>query len=192
MEKWTRALYQPNLPLGENGERVTGSESHITLSKDAAKEGMVLLKNNGKLLPFPKGTKAALFGKAAVDYVKGGGGSGDVTVAYVRSLYEGLKMQKGRIEVFEPLCDYYKEEIQKQYAQGKEPGMTTEPEIPETLLKQAKAYTDTAVISICRFSGEGWDRKDDFSLTKEEEKMVSAVAARFTFTTQLPERVRWV
>ncbi len=180
MEKWTRALYQPNLPLGENGERVTGSESHITLSKDAAKEGMVLLKNNGKLLPFPKGTKAALFGKAAVDYVKGGGGSGDVTVAYVRSLYEGLKMQKGRIEVFEPLCDYYKEEIQKQYAQGKEPGMTTEPEIPETLLKQAKAYTDTAVISICRFSGEGWDRKDDFSLTKEEEKMVSAVKENFS------------
>ncbi len=37
--------------------------------------------------------------------------------------------------------------------------MTQEPEIPEALLKEAAAYADVAVISICRFSGEGWDRK---------------------------------
>lgn len=179
MEKWTRAFYQPNLPLGENGEKVTGSKKHIMLSKDAAKEGMVLLKNDGGLLPFAKGTRLALFGKATIDYVKGGGGSGDVTVAYVRNLYEGLKLQKGEIDIFEPLCDYYKKEVERQYAEGKEPGMTTEPEVPAELLMQAKAYTDTAVISICRFSGEGWDRKDDFCLTKEEQEMVSVVKENF-------------
>ena len=37
--------------------------------------------------------------------------------------------------------------------------MTIEPEVPRELLDEAKAYADTAVISICRFSGEGWDRK---------------------------------
>lgn len=179
MEKWTRAFYQPNLPLGENGEKVTGSKKHIMLSKDAAKEGMVLLKNDGGLLPFAKGTRLALFGKATIDYVKGGGGSGDVTVAYVRNLYEGLKLQKGEIDIFEPLCDYYKKDVERQYAEGKEPGMTTEPEVPAELLMQAKAYTDTAVISICRFSGEGWDRKDDFCLTKEEQEMVSVVKENF-------------
>ena len=26
------------------------------------------------------------------------------------------------------------------------------------LIKKAESYTDTAIISICRFSGEGWDR----------------------------------
>ena len=42
MKKWTRALYQPNLPL-ENGRYVTASEAHVTLSRQAAEEGMVLL-----------------------------------------------------------------------------------------------------------------------------------------------------
>ncbi len=132
---------------------------HIGLSKEAAKEGMVLLKNRGDILPLKKGTRVALFGKAAFDYVKGGGGSGDVTVAYIRNLYEGLKMQKDVVSIFEPLCDYYRKDVERQYAQGSVPGMTIEPEVPQELLNEAKAYADTAVISICRFSGEGWDRK---------------------------------
>ena len=78
MKKWRRILYHPNLPLGENGKRVTACPEHIELSKNAAKEGMVLLKNNGGLLPLGKGTKLALFGMGTFDYVKGGGGSGDV------------------------------------------------------------------------------------------------------------------
>ena len=56
MEKWQRSLYQPNLPLGADGTKVTASKAHITLSKEAAKEGMVLLKNNESLLPFQAGT----------------------------------------------------------------------------------------------------------------------------------------
>ena len=74
--KWQRVLYQPNLPLGKDGRRVTACEEHIRLSKEAAKEGMVLLKNEEQTLPFVKGTRLALFGKATFDYVKGGGGSG--------------------------------------------------------------------------------------------------------------------
>ena len=140
MEKWTRVKFQPNLPLGENGERLTGSLGHIGLSKEAAKEGMVLLKNRGDILPLKKGTRVALFGKAAFDYVKGGGGSGDVTVAYIRNLYEGLKMQKDVVSIFEPLCDYYRKDVERQYAQGSVPGMTIEPEVPQELLNEAKAY----------------------------------------------------
>ena len=78
MEKWSRIKYQPKLPLqpheGGNGLlRVTGSEKHIDLSKQAAKEGMVLLKNEAGALPLEKGKRVALFGKATIDYVKGGG-----------------------------------------------------------------------------------------------------------------------
>ena len=91
MAKWTRIQYQPGTPMGKNGQRVTESEEHITLSRNAAKEGMVLLKNEGNLLPFANGTKLALFGKGTFDYVKGGGGSGDVTVSYIVNLYQGLK-----------------------------------------------------------------------------------------------------
>ena len=122
MKKWTRVMYQPNLPLGENGERLTGSRQHIELSKNAAKEGMVLLKNAGGILPLQKGTKLALFGKATFDYVKGGGGSGDVTVAYIRNLYEGLKLQKDMVSIFEPLCDYYRKDVERQYGEGSEIG----------------------------------------------------------------------
>ena len=33
--------------------------------------------------------------------------------------------------------------------------MTREPEVSDGLVTKAKAYTDTAIITICRFSGEG-------------------------------------
>ncbi len=184
MERWGRAWYQPCLPLGGDGTRVTGSQEHIQLSRQAAREGMVLLKNQGRALPLEKGEKLALFGKATMDYVKGGGGSGNVTVAYTRNLYEGLKTKEPQVQILEPLADFYRENVSAQYAQGVVPGFTREPEIPEELLTQAKAWTDTAVISICRFSGEGWDRKGipgdgDFYLTKEEQEMVETVTGNF-------------
>lgn len=194
------------MPVGKDGKRVTGSQEHIQLSREAAAEGMVLLKNQGEILPFGRGQKLAVFGKGSVDYVKGGGGSGDVTVAYTRNLMEGLRIkeQEGKLQVFWPAEKYYREEIEKQYAQGACPGMTLEPELPDTLVRQAKAFTDTAVITICRYSGEGWDRKSivenstpnvseqsfaqmsarifengDFCLTHGEQKMVEKVRENF-------------
>lgn len=64
MEKWARVMYQPNLPL-EPGRYVTACEEHIALSKEAAEEGMVLLKNENNLLPLPAGSRIALFWYAA-------------------------------------------------------------------------------------------------------------------------------
>ena len=158
--KWQRMLYQPVLPLGEDGKRVTGSKEHIALSRKAASEGMVLMKNEGQALPLKKGERIALFGKGTIDYVKGGGGSGDVTVAYIRNLYEGMKIKEseGKVSVFHELANFYEENIKEQFEQGAQPGMTVEPEVPQELVTRAKAFTDTAIISICRFSGEGWDR----------------------------------
>ena len=207
MEKWVRAKFLPPIGLGENGQRVTGSKEHIALSRRAASEGMVLLKNDRELLPLATGCKVALFGKGCIDYVKGGGGSGDVTVAYTRNLYDGLKEyeKEGKVQVHDALPLFYQKEMEKQYATGAVPGMTVEPEIPEALLRETKAYTDTAIISICRYSGEDWDRKlgeietgdclltskefiaksdaifdrGDFYLTTAEEKMVETVKENF-------------
>ncbi len=195
MERWARAKYQPALPMGADGRRVTAGEEHIRLSKEAAKEGMVLLKNESNVLPLKKGSRVALFGKATFDYVKGGGGSGDVTVSYICNLYEGLKQKQDKVTVYEELAEFYHRNVQEQYAQGRLPGMTVEPEVPEELLRGAAAFTDTAIISICRFSGEGWDRtampdasgesaerifeEGDFYLSHGESAMVEAVKGSF-------------
>ena len=205
MEKWIRVNYQPNLPLKPEGF-VTASQPHIDLSRQAAEEGMVLLKNDARLLPLTSGCKLCLFGKGTFDYVKGGGGSGDVYTKYIRNLYDGIKLT-GDAELYEPLADYYRQNVQNQYSAGAAPGMTVEPELPDDLLKASRDFSDTAVISICRFSGEGWDRSSveyngeynpwpdensmpkqsavifpdgDFYLTAREKAMIAQVTAAFS------------
>ena len=205
MQKWTRVKFQPNLPL-EPGKYVTACEEHIALSKEAAEEGMVLLKNEKGLLPLRAGSKIALFGKGTFDYVKGGGGSGDVGCAYVRNLYEGFKALGDAVSVYEPISEYYRKDVEAQYAKGAAPGMTVEPELKAEQVKGARAFADTAVIVLSRFSGEGWDRSSveyngeynpwesetsmpqisgkifpdgDFYLTKEEKAMIAQVEAEF-------------
>ncbi len=203
MDKWKRILYQPNLPLGKDGKRVTGSPEHILLSKSAALEGMILLKNENSLLPFAKGTRLALFGKGTFDYVKGGGGSGDVTVAYTVNLFDGLNALKDNVSIEEATANYYRDYVAEQYRKGSVPGMISEPELPDALCAKARSFTDTAVITISRFSGEGWDRniagadmglgnekwfatkgselfeKGDFYLSNAEAAMVEKVKAYF-------------
>lgn len=58
----------PCLPLGDGGMRLCGSKRHIELSKSAACEGTVLLKNNNSLLPLSKQKQIAVLGKAQFDY----------------------------------------------------------------------------------------------------------------------------
>ncbi len=201
--KWTRSRFQPNLPLGENRTKVTESAAHLALARRAGREGIVLLKNDNQMLPVKKGTRLALFGKGVFDYVKGGGGSGDVTVSHVHNLYDGLTKREDGVSVFEPLAGFYRENVKQQYRDGTIPGMAQEPEIPAELLEEARQNTDMAIIVLSRFSGEGWDRQSveygslvpsegkqaeqsrrifengDYYLTLREKKMVDTVCASF-------------
>ena len=204
MRRWARPLYQPNLPL-RGDRRVTGGAEHVALSREAAQGGMVLLKNENRTLPLPGGSRIALFGKGCYDYVKGGGGSGDVFAAEIHDLPEGLRLAGAGI--YGPLEEYYRTDLQKQYEAGRAPGMTEEPELPADLLEQAKTFASVAIIGISRFSGEGWDRSDveyeqdynpwasetsmpklagmiypkgDFYLTDAERRMVDQVCANFS------------
>ncbi len=207
-EKWIRARFLPGLPLGRDGRRLTAGKEHIALSRRAAREGMVLLKNERNALPLQRGCRVALFGKATIDYVKGGGGSGDVTVPYVRNLYDGFVEIIGEEAVYPGTVKYYRDYVASQYAADWAPGMVAEPPVPEDLLREARAFTDTAVISVSRFSGEGWDRKSprarivrkdpvtgdavsmsdalfergDFYLSEAERRMVEQVSGAFART----------
>lgn len=116
MDKYARFRFQPCLPLGKDGRRVTASPEHIALSRSAAAQGMVLLKNKDNALPLDKGEKIALFGKATIEYIKGGGGSGDVNCPYVRNIYEGFeeKEKDGKVKIYMPLVDFYKDYVKRE------------------------------------------------------------------------------
>ena len=201
MDKWARIKYQPAVPLGTDGKAVTSCTEHISLSRKASGEGIVLLKNDG-VLPLKKGAKVAVFGKAQIDYVKGGGGSGNVYCRYIRNIYDGLKVKEKeeKLRVYNALSAFYEDYVSDslEAARSKttlgendvmfngdpafEPGLFAEPIVPDSLYDSAAAFTDTAIITICRFSGEGWDRsssKGDFYLSETEEKMVKEVCKRF-------------
>ena len=158
--KWLRHLYQPCKGMGVNGAMVSGSPEHIALSRQAAGEGIVLLKNERQALPLAQGKKVVLLGKAGEEYIKGGGGSGEVSTAYIRTLYQGLKIKEKeeKISLYGGLHDFYAADLAAQFALGREPGMTKEPTLTQEQLEKAAAFSDTAIVAICRFSGEGWDR----------------------------------
>ncbi len=184
LKKWLRINHTPCLPIGNNNSKITGCEAHIALSRTAANEGAVLLKNNGNLLPLSVGAKVAIFGNAQIDYVKGGGGSGNVFCEYTRNIYEGLKQKIGKVEVFDSLSLYYKDCVEKLYKDNQKNGMLTESEIPDSLLRAAKDFTDTAIITINRYSREEEDRRNDgtdtyFVLSTQEKKMVDVVCENF-------------
>ncbi len=211
MKKFARFLFCPCLPLGPNGKRATSSKEHIALSRRAAAEGMVLLKNSNSTLPLEKNKKIALFGSASYEYIQGGGGSGTVSCLYTRSLYEGLKIKsdESKIQIFEPLCNFYldflneqhkwksenwdrlyqeickiPELLERQIAYGKfcMDMQLKQPKITQELLKSAREYTDTAVMSVSRYSGEAWDRSDDkgdFYLSDEENELVDTLSTVF-------------
>ncbi len=189
MEKYARFKYQPCLPLGKDGRRVTASKEHIALSRKAATEGIVLLKNNGAL-PLKDYETVALFGKATIEYIKGGGGSGDVHCPYIKNIFEGFseKENENKISVYKPLVEFYRDYVKNESVNvltqeqinarwdivnnmefcTERDDMTydtfaamhvKEAEVPDSLIVDAAKNSDVAIITISRFSAEGVDRR---------------------------------
>ena len=69
----------------------TYEKEHREISRMAAAEGMVLLKNENQILPLSPGKKIALYGAGASHMVKGGTGSGDVNERAVTGICQGLE-----------------------------------------------------------------------------------------------------
>ncbi|MBE0697316.1 MAG: glycoside hydrolase family 3 C-terminal domain-containing protein [Anaerolineaceae bacterium] len=82
-------------PIPYSKELVTHSE-HITLTREAAEQSMVLIKNEGKVLPFRKDVKRVLvLGKLAAQENTGDHGSSRVYPPYVITPLQGLKRYLG-------------------------------------------------------------------------------------------------
>ena len=159
-------------------------KAHAAVAREAAAEGMVLLKNQGAL-PLPASVKVALFGNASYNPVPGGTGSGNVNRAYTISLAQGLKEAGHAIDA--ALADAYAghiaDEEKKAPPRGpfQAPPLTAEMAVTKETAERLSKEADVAVVTIGRNSGEGRDRKreDDFDLTAGEKALLSGVAAAF-------------
>ncbi len=173
---------------------LTGFMDGIEMAKTVAEEGMVLLENNGAL-PLKKGESIAVFGINQLDFIYGGGGSGNFNsenerVGYV-SLYDALKekAEKGEIALYDDLVksyeDYYNDYWSndgRTYAYGTRQGAVIkfrgEMEISEDAVKNAAKEATTAIITIGRPAGEDGDRTNtegDFKLNTKEKNMINYV-----------------
>jgi beta-glucosidase len=160
-------------------------KSHATLSRNAAADGMVLLKNDNSALPLKKGQKVALFGIGSYKPVIGGTGSGAVVVAYTVALEKGLS-QIGyvpdtalkTIYVTQIKADL-KTHPEKNMVLGS-PHLVPEPELKATDISTAADQDDIGIFTIRRNAGEGADRKvEDFYLSEAEKTQLKAVGDAF-------------
>lgn len=169
---------------GVGGTNNPDLNAHAKISKQAAEEGMVLLKNNAAL-PISSGKKIASFGIAQINTLKGGTGSGDVHSAYVTSIADGLGKQ---FTLDATLKDYY----ETFFAANKQEttdafGVSTivtcaEAEVSAADITSYAANNDVAVITLGRNSGEGADRTNtagDYQLTTLETELLTNVATAF-------------
>ncbi|OFX59414.1 MAG: glycosyl hydrolase [Bacteroidetes bacterium GWB2_41_8] len=167
-------------------------KAHADVTRQAATDGMVLLKNDKNALPIPSGVKnIAAFGNTSYDFIAGGTGSGDVNEAYTISLFDGLI--NGGIAPDADLTKTYQAYMRE--AKAKQPkstnpivafmgGKVPVPEMSVSLVmaKQMAEKSDLALITIGRNAGEGADRTDtegDFRLTKIESEMIKNVSEAF-------------
>ena len=187
MKRFANFLYQPNIPLGRDGRLATGSKEHIALSYEAACEGMVLLKNDDHTLPLPVAARIAIFGTAQFDYVRGGGGSGDVTTAYTRNIYEGFKLKEdeGLVEIYEPVSAFYRDSVSRQKFEKSGNCRAELPSLSQDLINSAADFTDTAILCLCRYSWEGGDRRGvkgdgDYYLSDAEDELRAALVSHFS------------
>ena len=163
--------------------------AHAALTRSAAGEGMVLLKNDKNALPLkPEIRKVALYGCTSYDFIPGGTGSGNVNRAYTVSLLDGLK--NAGITADENLRKAYAGYVQSwrdkqvpdtgSFAAFMPIVLPPECNFPTSeLAAQAKA-NDAAIITIGRGSGEFLDRESsNFNLSAENKAMIADVSREF-------------
>lgn len=175
--------------------------SNRALSRRAACESMVLLKNDG-ILPL-KSEQVALFGSGARMTVKGGTGSGAVRERYSVNIETGLinagfsitsaswldRFNKFYNDTYESYRAAMEEKVKGVMEFYKILGMVTPFEHPtgipvteEDLLAAHSNSCDTAIYVLARQAGEGNDREDkkgDYRLDEVEFENLRTVSESF-------------
>lgn len=159
------------------------------VSRTAAEEGMVLLRNESSTLPLRNLKNIALFGNTSYDIIAGGTGSGDVNKAYTISLLQGLA--NAGYHVDGELRNAYTGYLDTQKKLHPKKGFMEEfrnptPPISEflpgtDLINKEASEADIAIFTVGRNAGEGRDRKveNDFNLSDTEKVVIKSIADAF-------------
>ena len=141
------------------------SANSVEVQNKIGDEGIVLAENDD-LLPLPENTKINLFGWSSVYPIFGGTGSGSSDTSTAVDIIQSLK--DAGFEVNQSLIDFY-----KAYKDGRGGSALsisyTDWSLPEppvdtygdSLINEAKDFSDTAIIVIARSGGEGQDEPLD-------------------------------
>lgn len=156
-------------------------------ARKAAAEGQVLLCNQNKALPLPKGAKVSVFGRIQLHYYKSGTGSGGmVNVDKVTGILDAL-LEEENVIVNRELVQIYREwektnPFNEGIGWGNEPWSQEEMPVDEKLVLKAAEESDYAIIILGRTAGEDQDNVNapgSYLLTQAEEEMLEKVRAGF-------------
>jgi beta-glucosidase len=160
-------------------------KNHASITRSAAAESMVLLKND-KSLPLDGGKKITLFGNGSYTLIAGGTGSGDVHKAYTVTLKQGL--EGGGYVLNNTVAATYTAYLADQNTRRPKPAFffLLPPPIPElkpdqALINQSAEQSDVAIYTLSRNAGEGQDRKveNDFTLSDDERAVLKEISEAF-------------
>lgn len=172
---------------------VFSMEKYAAKAREAVAEGIVLLRNEGGVLPLARGSRIALFGRSQFNYYKSGTGSGGmVNTAYVTGILEALE-QSEEYELNEHVKGCYQEWLKDHpmdlgMGWAQEPWFQEEMPLSRELAEKAAEESDTAVIVIGRTAGEDKDNlaeQGSYLLTDLEEQMLETVCSVFRRTVVL-------
>ena len=167
--------------------RVLDFEKYTAKARQAVAEGQVLLLNQNHVLPLPKGSHVAVFGRMQLHYYKSGTGSGGmVNVNKVTGILEALEESED-VQVYEPLVGVYREwekdhPFDEGVGWGNEPWSQEEMELNAALVDVAAEKNEYAIVILARTAGEDKDNKmleGAYCLTSIEEDMLQKVRKSF-------------
>ena len=174
-------------------DKIFDTEQFAKVAREAVAEGVVLLKNENKVLPLAKGSKIALFGRSQFNYYKSGTGSGGmVNTSYVIGLYEAI-IKDEYFQLNKELRATYENWIKDNpfdagAGWAAEPWFQKEMPITKELADSTSEESDVAVVLIGRTAGEDQDNsnaKGSYLLTDDEEQMLENVTKAFDKTIVL-------
>ena len=160
-------------------------KAHAAVTRKAAAESIVLLKNEDSTLPMKGDEKVALYGFASVDFVGIGTGSGWVNTEHIANLQEALRAAGCQLD--EDLTEYYRLCYETQTTTEKMEGRRIdkrhrkEPAIATQAIERQAVANDIAVFVLGRIAGEGADRvvNDDFEISAIEREMLQNISMNY-------------